>query len=75
MSPLGSLVRVVEHQVRLQVAKLRGKDANQLELQLGLLSLPATFLTDFLLGQFLISPLITMCWRSVWLLADSMFDR
>ena len=58
-----------------QVAELRGKDVRLLELDLGRASLALTLLADLLLGQFLISPLITMCWRSGWLLADWMFDR
>ena len=58
-----------------QVAELRGKDVSLLELDLGRVSLPLTLVGDFLVGQFLISPLVTMCWRSGWLLADWIFDR
>ena len=75
MSLLRKVVRVVQQEVVLQVAELRGKDVRLLELDLGGLTLPLTLLTDFFLGQFLVSPLVTMCWRSGWLLADWMFDR
>ena len=68
-------MRVVQQEVLVQVAELRGKDVRLLELHLGRLSLAVTLLADLLLGQFLISPLVTMCWRSGWLLADWMFDR
>ena len=59
----------------LQVAEIRGKDPRLLELELGLLCLPLSLLTDLFLAQFLLSPLVTMCWRSGWLLADWVFDR
>ena len=75
MSLLWKVVRVVQQEVLVQVAELRGKDVRLLELDLGSLSLAVTLLADLLLGQFLISPLVTMCWRSGWLLADWMFDR
>ena len=75
MTLLWKVVRVVQQEVLVQVAELRGKDVRLLELDLGSLSLAVTLLADLLLGQFLISPLVTMCWRSGWLLADWMFDR
>ena len=75
MSLLWKVVRVVQQEVLVQVAELRGKDVRLLELDLGRASLALTLLADLLLGQFLISPLVTMCWRSGWLLADWMFDR
>ena len=75
MSFLWKVVRVVQQEVVLQVAELRGKDARLLELDLAGPSLGLTLLADFLLGQFLISPLVTMCWRSGWPLADWIFDR
>ena len=75
MSLLWKVVRVVQQEVLVQVAELRGKDVSLLELDLGRVSLPLTLVGDFLLGQFLISPLVTMCWRSGWLLADWIFDR
>ena len=68
-------MRVVQQEVLVQVAELRGKDVRLLELDLGSLILSVTLLADLLLGHFLISPLVTMCWRSGWLLADWMFDR
>ena len=75
MTLLWKVVRVVQQEVLVQVAELRGKDVSLLELDLGRVSLPLTLVGDFLLGQFLISPLVTMCWRSGWLLADWIFDR
>ena len=75
MSLLLNVVRVVQEEVVLQVAEIRGKDPRLLELELGLLCLPLSLLTDLFLAQFLLSPLVTMCWRSGWLLADWVFDR
>ena len=74
MSLLWKVVRVVQQEVLVTVADLRGKEVSRLELGLGRVSLPLSLLADFLLGQFLISPLLTMCWRSGWLLADWIFD-
>ena len=75
MTLLWKVVRVLQQEVLVQVAELRGKDVSLLELDLGRVSLPLTLVGDFLVGQFLISPLVTMCWRSGWLLADWIFDR
>ena len=75
MSLLLNVVRVVQEEVVLQVAEIRGKDPRLLELELGLFCLPLSLLTDLFLAQFLLSPLVTMCWRSGWLLADWVFDR
>ena len=75
MSLLLNVVRVVQEEVVLQVAEIRGKDPRLLELELGQLCLPLSLLTDLFLAQFLLSPLVTMCWRSGWLLADWVFDR
>ena len=75
MSFLHNVVRVLQQEVLAQAAELRGKEVSLLELELGRVSLPLSLLADFLLGQFLISPLLTMCWSSGWQLADWMFDR
>ena len=60
-------VKVIKLQILKQVAEVRGQDVKTIRLHR---YLPATVLTDFLIGQFLMSPLVTMCWRSTWILAD-----
>ena len=74
MSLVSHLVTLLHHHLLLHVAEVRGKDVRLLQLRPGP-GLPLTFLLDFLLGQCVICPLVTMCWRSVWLLADCFFDR
>ena len=60
-------VKVIKLQIQKQVAEVRGQDVRMIKLHR---YLPATVMTDFLIGQFLMSPLVTMCWRSTWILAD-----
>jgi len=63
-------------------ARVRGQLIHQVALEKGIdeeqVALPpcyfATLLLDLLLGQFIICPLITCCWRSGWLLGDYLID-
>ena len=60
-------------QITKQIAESLGK--NGLEMREPELCLPVTLLADFLLGQLLVSPLVTMVWRSVWITGDLLVDR
>ena len=60
-------------QITRQIAESLGK--NELEMREPELCLPVTLLADFLLGQLLVSPLVTMVWRSVWITGDLLVDR
>ena len=65
-------VKLIKLQILKQVAESKGADAQTIKLNK---CLPATIITDFLVGQFLISPLLTMCWRSAWMLGDILMDQ
>ena len=65
-------VKLIRLQIIKQVAEAKGKDAKTIKLNK---CLPATIFTDFLIGQFLVSPLLTMCWRSAWILGDVIIDK
>ena len=65
-------VKLIKLQILKQVAESKGADAQTIKLNK---CLPATIITDFFVGQFLISPLLTMCWRSAWMLGDILMDQ
>ena len=64
--------KLIKLQIIKQVAEAKGKDVKSIKLNK---CLPATIFTDFLIGQFLVSPLLTMCWRSAWIMGDVIIDQ
>ena len=73
MSLLSRVLDVTRGQIAKQVAETRGRSVRSVRVPE--LWLPVTLLADFLLGQLLVSPLVTMVWRSVWLTGDWIIER
>ena len=73
MSLLSRVLDVTRSQIAKQVAETRGRSVRSVRVPE--LWLPVTLLADFLLGQLLVSPLVTMVWRSVWLTGDWIIER
>ena len=73
MSLLSRVLDVTRGQIAKQVAETRGRSVRSVRVPE--LWLPVTLLADFLLGQLLVSPLVTMVWRSVWLTGDWVIER
>ena len=73
MSLLSRVLDVTRSQIAKQVAESRGRSVRSLRVPE--LWLPVTLLADFLLGQLLVSPLVTMVWRSVWITGDWLIER
>ncbi len=73
MSLLSRVLDVTRSQIAKQVAESRGRSVQSLRVPE--LWLPVTLLADFLLGQLLVSPLVTMVWRSVWITGDWLIER
>ena len=73
MSLLSRVLEVTRSQIAKQVAETRGRSVRSVRVPE--LWLPVTLLADFLLGQLLVSPLVTMVWRSVWLTGDWIIER
>ena len=65
-------LKVIKLQILKQVAEIKGADVRTIKLNR---FLPTTIVTDFFIGQFIVSPLVTMCWRSAWMLGDILFDK
>ena len=72
MSLLSELASVTRGQIARQVAETRGCHVRRVRLPD---QLAACCLADFLLCQLLVCPLVTMCWRSVWMAGDWLVDR
>ena len=73
MSLLSRVLDVTRRQIAKQIAESRGKNVRSLRVPEAWL--PASLLTDFLLGSLLVSPLVTMVWRSVWITGDWIVER
>ena len=73
MSLLSRVLEVTRSQIAKQVAESRGRSVRSVRVPE--LWLPATLMADFLLGQMLVSPLVTMVWRSVWISGDWLIER
>ena len=73
MSFIAKLLNVIQQQIVKQVAETRGKNVRCIQLNRRLLPLSLT--CDLVIGQFVICPLVTMCWRSVWITGDWIVDR
>ena len=64
--------KLIKLQITKQVADVKGRDLKTIKLNK---CLPATIFTNFIVGQFLVSPLLSMCWRSAWILGDVICDQ
>ena len=73
----GSRIYTYEYRIQnihpWQVAETRGKNVRCIQINKRLL--PVSLAGDFMIGQFVICPLVTMCWRSVWMTGDWVVDR
>ena len=72
MSCWRKVISVIRYQIVKQVAETRGRNVRSFKLSR---YLPVTLVADFLIGQFVVCPLVTMCWRSVWMTGDWLIDR
>lgn len=73
MSLLSRVLDVTRSQIAKQVAETRGRSVRSVRVPR--LWLPVTLLADLLLGQLVVSPLVTMVWRSVWITGDWLIER
>ena len=69
-SLVAGLVQIVEEDVGVQVGRCRDDSIPSLPRHL-----PVTLAVDFVIGQLVIGPLVTCCWRTGWRLGDILVDE